>query len=181
MSVKRIGTAVVLLIPVLLVAESGKITGNVRDAYTGGSLWAANVVISKPQTDPVTGTATDSCGHYLIYLVPEGTYSMEFSFIGYETLIKENIQVKPGDITRVDASLIQSSISMPEVVISAERPLIYGPEGPKENNNIAEPPPGGVGPVGTIFLPVPIPISSRPVDNIQEYIEDVVPGAFIIP
>ena len=69
----------VLVLPFALFAQN-TITGNVTDASNGNALAGANVVVG----GTTMGAAADADGYYVIEDVPDGTYTLTASVIGYE-------------------------------------------------------------------------------------------------
>lgn len=60
----------------------GSVIGSVRDGETGEALPGANVFLD----GTLRGTATDAAGRFHLKGVPEGTYKLVVSRVGYETL-----------------------------------------------------------------------------------------------
>lgn len=106
-----------LLISISISAQStGKITGKVVDAEFGDGLIGANVFID----GTAMGAATDLDGNYTIDLVPVGTYSVVFSSIGYTKQTITGVEIKAGEITKIDIVMSTESFETEEVVISAK-------------------------------------------------------------
>ena len=93
---------------------TGRIQGSLVDAETKESLPFANVII----VNTTMGAATDMDGHFIIENVPVGSYSLKFSFMGYEPLVKTDVIVRSKRITFVNAELRLSVIEMKGVEIS---------------------------------------------------------------
>jgi len=73
---------IALVLPVAVLAQTtGKITGQVTDAKTGGAMPGAAVVV----VDTTLGAATDIDGNYYIVGLPVGTYTIQAQFIGFQT------------------------------------------------------------------------------------------------
>jgi len=64
--------------------DMGIISGSVMDMQTKELLIGVNILILGTQR----GASTDLNGNFLISDVPLGTYSLEFSYIGYTTYFK---------------------------------------------------------------------------------------------
>ena len=109
-----------LLLNIVMLAQSGKISGRVTDSQTGEPLIGANVIVLN--TD--YGAATDINGEYSIANIPPGVYSLKASYIGYQNVTIQNIRVVTGLTQEVDFPLPSSSFATEEVVIVSERPLI---------------------------------------------------------
>jgi len=97
--------------------ESGTISGALSDKETNNSpLPFANVIIKGTSK----GTTTDFDGLYTLDNLDPGTYSVEFSFVGYEVKTIDNVVVKSGEITKVNAILGASAAALDEVVITVD-------------------------------------------------------------
>ncbi|MCY2686208.1 TonB-dependent receptor [Salinimicrobium sp. TH3] len=94
---------------------TGSIMGRLSDAEMNGEpLPFANVLIK----GSTKGATTDMEGLYSIPNLEPGTYTLAFSFVGYETLEIPNVQVFAGKITEINTELGSSAASLDEVVIS---------------------------------------------------------------
>jgi hypothetical protein len=89
------------------------IKGYIRDAASNEDLLGASVIIEELGT----GTVTNVYGFYSLTL-PEGEYSINFSYVGYKT-ISEKINLKK-DITRNIKLEINQEV-LKEVVVTAEQ------------------------------------------------------------
>ena len=94
---------------------TGTIAGKLSDNEVEGEpLPFANVIIKETNK----GTTSDFDGLYSLKNVEPGTYTVEFSFIGYETLTIPNVEVVAGKVTEVNTGLGASAAALDEVVIS---------------------------------------------------------------
>ena len=96
-----------------LFSQSGIITGTVNDGEYNDILPFANVIIK----GTLDGTLTDFEGKYTIELEP-GTYTLEFSFVGYQTQEISVISVKNGETVIVNTTLKAATALLDQVVIS---------------------------------------------------------------
>ncbi len=95
-------------------ATTGSIAGKLSDKEMSGEpLPFANVIIKGTST----GTTSDFDGLYVLENLAPGTYTVSFSFIGYETLDVPNVTVVAGKVTEVNTELGASAASLDEVVI----------------------------------------------------------------
>jgi hypothetical protein len=109
------------------------ISGTIKDAATGETLIGASVRIKELSS---VGTATNNYGFYSL-AVPDGSYTLLFSYIGYETAVK---QVSLQHDLPINISLSQKS-ELQEVVINANRPnndQIASPQMGVERLNMAQ-------------------------------------------
>lgn len=103
-----------LLTSTFVLAQRYSISGVIKAADSGEKLTGANVYINDLQT----GATTDIDGKYAIQNVPNGTYELTVSFVGYVTQ-KVNIRVN-NNIDR-DFALESSSVLLQETVVKGTR------------------------------------------------------------
>ncbi len=101
-----------LTIPVF--SQQGIIRGTVLDNSTGEPILFGNVEVVKTSI----GTVTDLDGKYSLSLDP-GSYSLEFSYLGFANLIISDIQIEAGKTIVLDARLHESTQMIDEVVITS--------------------------------------------------------------
>lgn len=97
----------------LLSQEKYTISGTVTDASNGEELLGASIWISELGT----GGITNEYGFYSI-TIPEGTYNLNISYVGYATVIK---QISLTESVRLNETLEPESTSLEEVVVTSER------------------------------------------------------------
>ncbi len=99
---------------------SGKIQGVVVDEETTEPIPYANIIIL--QTD--IGTATDERGDFFILNIPPGKYTIEVSYVGYQTKRIENIEVEIDQTVRLKVALLQTPIEIPPITVTSEMPAV---------------------------------------------------------
>jgi len=101
---KRIaGVALAALTTALSAANTGSIKGRVIDRSTGEPLPYAAVFILETQL----WTTADINGRFTIKDVPVGVYRVEVSMIGYKSLVRTEVRVSAGRVTRLKLKLSQ--------------------------------------------------------------------------
>lgn len=120
----------IFLLPSMFIAPlkaqelTQTIRGQVLDADAHQPLPGANVVLQS--SDPIIGTITDDQGYFILEGVSLGRHSLEVSFMGYGTILKDNIIVSSGNEVRIDIQMIESSEELGAVDVKAraskERP-----------------------------------------------------------
>ncbi|RSK33088.1 TonB-dependent receptor [Hymenobacter metallilatus] len=107
-----------LWLPLLLRAQNvGTITGLVRDRATQELLPGVTVVLE----GTAQGTSTDAEGRYRLTGVPVGSYNLRASFVGYEPLLRANVQVSSGNANVINLELGAGAQQLGEVQVVANR------------------------------------------------------------
>jgi outer membrane receptor for ferrienterochelin and colicin len=96
-------------------AQTGKIEGRVVDT-SGEPLIGVNVFVE----GTTRGNSTDIDGNYFILNVRPGTYTLVATYIGFNTSKVSGVEVSVDRTTKVDFRLVEESVSLGEVVVSAE-------------------------------------------------------------
>ena len=101
-------------IPFFALAQIG-ITGTVIDGDFNEPLPFANILLKETGE----GVTSDFDGKYSFEL-EEGTYTLQFSFVGYETKIVTQIQVMGNEYTITDVVLNSVAQGLEEVIVTVE-------------------------------------------------------------
>lgn len=105
--------AVVLFSSSIIAQDYGVITGKLTDKETAGEpLPFANVLIK----GTTKGTTTDFDGNYTLDNVAAGTYTIEFSFVGYQTVEKVNVEVPAGGTVTLNQEMSAGAL-LEEVIV----------------------------------------------------------------
>jgi len=119
----RLLTSLVALfvIPIAASAQTGTLTGSIRDGESGEGLFAANVLITS-LSNPATkvGQLTDGTGNFSIEL-PAGRYEVRASYVGYETGVVDVVDVPDDGTASIMLDLVVEPIEMNKIVVSASR------------------------------------------------------------
>ena len=113
---KRFCTAIALLFLGFTYAQeaTGTVAGKLLDKENNDEpLPFANVIVKGTSK----GASTDFDGFYEIAGVPPGTYTLEFSFTGYQTVEIPNVVVEAGKVAVVDATMGATAAALEEVFI----------------------------------------------------------------
>lgn len=108
-------TVCILFLTGLAYAQTtGTIAGKLIDKeYDNEPLAFANVLIK----GTTTGTTSDIDGLYIFENLEPGTYTLSFSFVGYETQDVE-AEVVAGKVTQINVTMGASAASLDEIVIT---------------------------------------------------------------
>jgi outer membrane receptor protein involved in Fe transport len=113
--------ALVLMSALSLTAgTSGTLEGKVLDRETKDPLIGVSVVI----VGTTQGGATDQDGYFQIANVQSGTYDLRFTNVGYQQLLYHGVVVRADLRTKVVVELVQTTLELSEMEVTAERPLI---------------------------------------------------------
>lgn len=112
---KRIFSILICLVSTFTFAQqTGSIEGKLSDKETGNQpLPFANVTIKGTSK----GTTSDFDGLYKLENLEPGTYTVVFSFVGYETLEVPDVKVVANKVTVVNTGLGASAAALDEVLI----------------------------------------------------------------
>ena len=100
----------------------GSIEGIVRD-NTGAVLPGATIEARSPALVGVSTAVSDTAGAYRFPSLPPGTYQLTTVVPGFTTMKVEDIQVRLGQILKIDFSLNLAGVSE-DVQVTAESPII---------------------------------------------------------
>lgn len=96
--------------------SQGKVTGTVIDGDFNEPLPFANILVK----GTTKGTTSDFEGKYELEL-EEGTYTLVFSFVGYETKEITDVVIKSNDVTTLDIVLTTNSLDAVIITTSSSR------------------------------------------------------------
>src|SRR5690606_18971043 len=99
-----------------IFSQDGTIRGFVYEEESGEAVIFTNVYLA----GTTMGASTDVNGYFSITNIPDGTYTLEVKYLGYETLQKQ-IDVSGDRIITEKLFLKKSSIQMQTIEISAEK------------------------------------------------------------
>ena len=108
-----------------LIAQNGKITGQVIDKNTGETIIGGVVRIDGIQL----ATVTDIEGRFLIADIPTGFYSITVNFIGYRPQQITHVEVTNNVSTQLNFLLSEDTKELKEVEVVAKisRSSVSGP------------------------------------------------------
>ena len=97
-------------------ATDANVYGHVKDKNNGEHMPYVTIRLK----GTTIGTTTDNTGHYFLKNLPEGTFTIEVSYLGYKTQEK-TITIKKDDTTELNFQLEADDVALDEVVVSANR------------------------------------------------------------
>ena len=106
----------VLVLPAMLFAQQGSVTGTITDESTGDAIVGANVVLQGTSM----GAAANTMGVYTISNVPLGDYTLVVTAIGYSKATAE-LSISPGMTNTVDVGMTSESVELSGLLVVAAR------------------------------------------------------------
>lgn len=100
-----------LLFPVFIFAQTGKLKGTVKDSI-GNPVESATIFIK----EAATGTTTNTQGNYLIENIAPGNYSVIVNMVGYAT-ITTHATIKANEVTVLAVNLNPKVNSLKELTV----------------------------------------------------------------
>lgn len=105
---------------ILIAGNTGKISGTVTDKRTGKPLMGANIMIQ----ETIYGASTDEKGNYFVLQIPQGRYNVMCSYIGYQTVIVEHVDVSVDLTTRVNIELESTALEAEAITVFAKKYMV---------------------------------------------------------
>ena len=99
----------------VVLAHTGNVKGVITDSSTTKPIPLTNVLILKTGI----GTAVDEKGHYRLDNVPEGIYQIQFSHMGYGTVVK-TIKIVADQEIILDIKLRQVILNLSNISVTSE-------------------------------------------------------------
>lgn len=93
--------------------QEGGLQGTVIDEASGNPMPGVNIYLPELER----GAATDSEGNYEITGIPEGSYTVRATFVGYQT-VEESVVITADQVTTLDIRMNSSALELDEVVVS---------------------------------------------------------------
>ncbi|WP_071885822.1 TonB-dependent receptor domain-containing protein [Hymenobacter sedentarius] len=104
---------------------AGRITGTVTEAGTGKPVSYATVAVLDAAGKVVNGGAAGDDGKFVLAGIPAGTYTVQFSFIGYKNEERTGVAVLAGSpVDLGTVTMAAAAQKLGEVVVTAQKSLI---------------------------------------------------------
>ena len=81
-----------------LYSNYGSIYGTIRDTVTNTPICGVNCLLDSTYL----GAQTNDSGYYSIANIPSGHYRVKYSLVGYQKVIKNDIDIYPGEAKKLD-------------------------------------------------------------------------------
>ena len=97
-----------------LSAQDGTVRGKITDAKSGEAIMFANILVQ----ETATGNTSDLDGNFSLSL-PAGTYTLQFSYVGYNELSVTEVQIEEGKDTELNVQMTENSAVLEEIIVTA--------------------------------------------------------------
>jgi outer membrane receptor protein involved in Fe transport len=113
-----------ILFSVVAIAQTttARMSGVVTDE-SGAVLPGATLTISNTDTGIVRTATSDSSGRYIVLQLPPGPYRVSTTLAGFDTLVREGIQLEVGQEAALNLSLRVGSVNE-QVTVVGDAPLV---------------------------------------------------------
>ncbi len=101
----------------VLAQNTGTIKGQIKDE-TGQEIIIGASVFLKGTT---LGSTTDVEGNFQIVNIPEGTYTLVITYVGYETKEVPNLRVEAGKVILISTGIIPENQSIAQIEVVGQR------------------------------------------------------------
>jgi outer membrane receptor protein involved in Fe transport len=101
-----------------LAAQTGQLEGKVTGTDHPDGLAGVNIILE----GTVFGTISGIHGEYILSDIPEGAYTVIYSFIGFET-VQQEVRIGEGEIFRLDMTMEPGVINLSAVSVEAYQPF----------------------------------------------------------
>jgi hypothetical protein len=108
----------IMIAPAAHGQATGSFSGNVVDK-SGSAIPGANVKITSQETGLQRDGRTDSAGHYLIPLLPVGTYTVHVDGAGFQSAESKDLRLQVDEARELDFSLVPATV-VTTVAVSGE-------------------------------------------------------------
>jgi outer membrane receptor protein involved in Fe transport len=106
---------------------SGKISGKIVDSVSSQSIEFATITVSRQDNNKVVkGLSSDKNGLFSIAGIPDGKFKVSISFVGYKTIIRNNINISKNhpNASLGTISMVEERTDLKEVVVTSNRIVI---------------------------------------------------------
>ncbi len=112
----RVSVLAALLYPAVGEAQTGRITGAVRD-YRGLALAGATVTVTNQATGTSTRATTAADGSYAVSGLAPGSYTVAALLVGLRRMVQQNVDVAAGATASVD--FVLQPLVLEEITVTA--------------------------------------------------------------
>src|SRR5262245_20109067 len=108
--------------PVLAQLQGARIVGTIYDPQHAG-IPNVTVTVTNVATNVARTAPTDREGNYVVTPLDPGVYRVTAAVTGFQTTVRENVELTVGQAARVELTLAISALST-EVLVTTQAPLL---------------------------------------------------------
>jgi len=108
--------------PVRAQLQGARIVGTIYDPQRAG-IPNVTVTVTNVATNVVRTASTDREGNYAVTPLDPGVYKVTAEVTGFQTTVRENVELTVGQAARVELTLAISALST-EVLVTTQAPLL---------------------------------------------------------
>jgi hypothetical protein len=108
--------------PALAQLQGARIVGTIYDPQRAG-IPGATVTVTSIATNVARNVTTDLQGNYVVTPLDPGTYKVTAAIAGFQTTVREGVELTVGQAARVELTLALSALST-EVLVTTQAPLL---------------------------------------------------------
>ena len=117
-----IALSLALASPALAQLQGARIVGTIYDPQHAG-IPGVTVTVTNVATNVARTAATDREGNYVVTPLDPGVYRVTAAVTGFQTTVRENVELTVGQAARVELTLAISALST-EVLVTTQAPLL---------------------------------------------------------
>ncbi len=114
--------------PAMYGQATGSFSGNVTDK-SGSGIAGATVIATAQGTGLARTSNTDGAGHYLIPLLPVGTYTVHVDATGFQSAESKDLRLQIDEARELDFPLVPATV-VTTVAVSGGMPSLSSPANP---------------------------------------------------
>lgn len=137
--------------------QTGNIHGRITD-QSGGALPGVAVALSSPSLLAPQERISDGTGDYRFDQLPVGTYRLTYTLAGFQTLVREDVQISAGFSAELNAQMQVGALEE-SIVVSGGSPVI-----------------DTTSPATSISVPAAVLADKLPVTRVMQSVLAVAPG-----
>ncbi len=117
-----------IIVPsIILILFSSNLIGGTTGKLSGRVVSQANEPLPSANIQIVgtsLGASSDIDGYYNVINIPPGKYKIQFSLVGYQTLIVQEVLITTDQTTKLGAALEETVLEQKTVIVTATRPIV---------------------------------------------------------
>ncbi len=97
------------LCPAIYGQATGSFSGNVHDK-SGSAIAEATITVTAEGTGLTREAKTDSVGHYIVPLLPVGSYTVRVDFTGFQSTEAKDLRLQVDEARELDFSIVPATV-----------------------------------------------------------------------